>query len=407
VAHLTGGSAPAITDNAAFAADKLSQFRDNPKYFGWFNGKGLLDHLNQTPPDESDDGFPSSTWSALATSKTLGVLGLSAIKSASFAVHENHDGAMLTVHITAPESERSGLLKILALPPRDASVPPFVPADAVKFTRVRIDGKRTWEELQKMVTSLSPAGGQSLDAIIKMANMMGQQKNPGFDIRNDLIGNLNDDVITYQKPVAGDSLSEISSAPAVFLIAVSNPDTAINAIKTLVSMGNPQGSSTEPREFLGRKIHSIVLKPAPTAPGGIPEQRTLYASSGGGYVALSTDSAMVEEFLRNADGQNKALRENDGLVGAMQQVGGAGGGLFGYENQRETMRVTFKALKNTAVADAALKQFPPAFRPWLDFSLLPDFGAVSKYFYLSAFSGNANAEGLTFKYFTPRPPQLN
>jgi hypothetical protein len=71
------------------------------------------------------------------------------------------------------------------------------------------------------------------------------------------------------------------------------------------------------------------------------------------------------------------------------------------------MRVTFKALKNTAAADTTLKMFPPAFREWLDFTLLPDYDAVAKYFYLSTFAGTANADGLTFKVFTPRPPTLN
>jgi hypothetical protein len=54
-----------------------------------------------------------------------------------------------------------------------------------------------------------------------------------------------------------------------------------------------------------------------------------------------------------------------------------------------------------------MKLFPPKYREWLDFSLLPDYDAVSKYFFFSTFSGNANTEGLTFKFFTPRPPQLN
>jgi hypothetical protein len=70
------------------------------------------------------------------------------------------------------------------------------------------------------------------------------------------------------------------------------------------------------------------------------------------------------------------------------------------------MRVTFKALKNTIAADTTLKMFPPTFRAWLDFSLLPEYDTVEKYFYLSAFVGNANADGLTFKVFTPRPPTL-
>lgn len=405
-AHLTGGSAPAIGDNSIFAADKLSQFRDHPEYYGWFNGKGFFDLLTQGSAENSDDS--SSPFSSFSTARVLDTLGLTGLKSVSFAMHEAREGSMFTLHMTAPESERSGLLKILAIAPKDASVPPFVPADAVKFTRIRLDGKQTWAELQKMIAGLSPSGQAILNSIITAANSLGQQKNPGFDLRTDLFGNLNDDIITYQKSVAGDSIAELNDPPTLFLIAVSNPEATINAIKTLMSISNPQESESTPREFLGRKIYSITLKPSRRPAGAPPApSHSLYASSSGGYIALSTDSAMVEEFLRNADGQNKPLRENPALENAMEHLGGAGGGVFGYENQRETMRVTFKAVKNTLAADSTLRMFPPKVREWLDFTLLPDYETVSKYFYISTYAGSANAEGLTFKVFTPRPPQLN
>ena len=103
----------------------------------------------------------------------------------------------------------------------------------------------------------------------------------------------------------------------------------------------------------------------------------------------------------------KPLGETAGLAEAAQRVGGTGGGMFGYQNQRETMRQSFKLLKNASEANSAMKMFPPAFREWVDFALLPDYSAVQKYFYMSVFAGNANADGLTMKVFTPRPPQLN
>lgn len=403
-AHLTGGSAPAIGDNAVFIGDRLSQFRENPQYYAWFNGKGFFDLIAQATAASGGEDAPSS---GLVTAKTMGALGLTGIKSASVALRETREGATLALHLTAPESERTGLLKVFALAPKEASAPPFVPADAVKFTRLRLDGKQAWAELQKMIADFSPAGQTGLNAIISMANLQGQQKNPGFDIRNDLFGNLNDDFITYQKPVAGNSLGDLANPPTLYLIAVANPDTMINAIKTLASLSNPQDSEAKPREFLGRKIHSLALRPAAASATGAAQPRSLLISSSGGYLALSSNSAILEEFLRNADGQNKPLRENAGLNSALQHLGGAGGGLFGYENQRETMRLTFKAMQNTVAADAALKMFPPTIREWLDFSLLPDYDAVSKYFYLSTFAGSVNTEGLTFKFFTPRPPQLN
>ena len=398
-AHLTGGSVPAIADNAVFARDKLSQFREHPQYYGWFNGKGFFDLINQATSENAGDDSQSPN---LAAVKAVATLGLAGMKSASVALRETREGTLLTVHITAPESERAGLLKILALAPKDASVPPFVPADAVKFTRVRLDGKQTWAELQKMIADVSPSGQAGLDAIIKMANQVGQQKNPGFDIRNDLFGNLNDDLIIYQKPVTGNSLAELNDPPTLYLVAVANPEAMINAIKTVTAISNPRESEAPVREFLGRKIYSIGVKPGVGAAPG----RSWFASSSGGYVAFSSDSAILEEFLRNADGRNKPLREDPGLLSALQYLGGAGGGLFGYENQRETLRVAFKAMKNTVAADNTMKMFPPVVRQWLDFTLLPDFDAVSKYFYISTFVGGANSEGLTFKAFTPRPPQL-
>jgi hypothetical protein len=39
--------------------------------------------------------------------------------------------------------------------------------------------------------------------------------------------------------------------------------------------------------------------------------------------------------------------------------------------------------------------------------MLPDFDAVSKYFYFSVYSGSTTADGLSFKAFAPRPPGLN
>ena len=102
------------------------------------------------------------------------------MKSASFALRETHEGSSLTLHIAAPEAGRAGLLKIFALAPKDASVPPFVPADAVKFSRIRLDGKQTWAELQKMIAGLSPNGQASLNAVINIANSLGQAKIPAL-----------------------------------------------------------------------------------------------------------------------------------------------------------------------------------------------------------------------------------
>jgi hypothetical protein len=127
---------------------------------------------------------------------------------------------------------------------------------------------------------------------------------------------------------------------------------------------------------------------------------------------LSTEISTLEEYLRNGEKPPKPLSGTPGLVDAAQHVGGTSGGLFGYQNQRETLRYLFKTLKNQDANDNAgglgsMAALPKAVRDWLDFSLLPDYDQVSQYFYISVYAGITTADGLSFKAFAPRPPGLN
>jgi hypothetical protein len=397
-ARLTGGNLPALADDPIFQADKPALLRESPLYYGWFNAKVTFDLIAKAPEPAEDENNPFAP--KFSPAKILEATGLNGVKSASFAVRDNREGSSLVIHLTAPAATRTGLVKIIALPAKDASIPAFVPAEAVKFSRFRLDGKQTWAELQKLAAAISPQAQAGLNSAIDMANMYGQQKNPAFDIRTSLFGNLGDDIITYQKPVSGDSLVELANPPTLYLVAVSNPEEVISAIKTIGSLAAPQdAAAAEPREFLGHKIYTLALRGK--------GQKPLLIATSSGYLALSTDTGILEEYLRAADGKIKPLRDNPALANAIQQLGNTGGGIFGYENQRETMRVTFRAFKNTAANALTSKVLPVSLTEWADFSLLPDYDKVQKYFYLSVFGGNANADGQTLKIYTPRSPQLN
>ncbi len=406
VAHLSGGAAPALRDNAIFAADQLSQFRNAPLYYAWFNTKTFFDvlaHIPQEPPNPEAPSFLPS----LSPTAMLNASGLMGLKSVSLAYREAHDGSQLNLYLSAPEAARQGLLKILAAVPKDANPPVFVPASAVKFSRWRIDGQKSWAELEKMISSLSPGGLAGLNATIDAVNSLARQKDPDFDLRKNLIANLGDDFISYQKAPAGNTPEDLNHAPSLFLFGTANADQASLALKSVASLMYGQQNAPDPRDFLGRKIYTIPL-PGRRAPGAAaPVSRSLYCAASGGYVALTADVSMLEEYLRSNAGQARPLRETAGLADAAQHVGGAGSGLFGYENQRETMRTAFSLLKNPAATDTAMAAFPRSFRDWMDFSLLPDYDQVAKYFYFSVYGGTATADGLSFKVFAPRPPQMN
>jgi hypothetical protein len=411
--RLTGRALPPLSDNPVFAADKLAQFRDAPLYYGWFNGKTFFDVLAHISPPEPNPDAPSPM-PQIPWDKVLSASGLMGLKSATFAYRETHDGSQLDFSLAAPESSRQGILDMIAAAPKAANPPAFVPADAVKFWRWRVDGQKSWDTLQKMLAAISPAALSSLNSVIDIANVGAQQQDPNFDVRKNLIGNLGDDWINYEKAPTGTTLADLNNAPSIFLFAASNPDQAVLAIKSIAALSS-QADAPPARDFLGRKIYTIPLPSSRVSGTNASSPRSLYCAASGGYVALTTDDSILEAFLRSGNGQGKSLRETAGLAAAMQHVGGAGGGLFGYENQREIMRAAFALLKNQASSANSLN--PLAGLPfgaagidigdWMDFSLLPDFDTVSKYFYFSVYGGNVTTEGLSFKFFAPRPPQLN
>jgi len=408
VAHLTGSSVPALNDNAIFAADKLAQFRDLPLYFGWFNAKTFFRVLADIPQPEPNPDAPSPM-PQIPWDKTLTASGAMGLKSASFAARESHDGSEVDFFLSVPEADRTGLFKMIAAASKDASAPLFVPADAVKFWRWRVDGQKDWATLETILGNISPAALSSLNAAIVMANASAQLKDPSFDIRKNLIGNLGDDFIGYQKMPAGNSPADLNNAPSIFLFAALNPDEAILAVKNVAALMYGQ-YATEPRDFLGKKIYSIPL-PASRLPGGAtaPVARSIYLTRSSGYVAMSTDPSILENYLRNVSNPAKPLRETAGLAEAAQHIGGTSG-LFCYQNQREVMRSAFTLLKNQAASNGGLDSMaavPKGIRDWMDFSLLPDYDLVSKYFFFSIFNGSTTADGLSFKAFAPRPPQLN
>lgn len=409
-ARLTGGSNPTLSGNPIFAADRLSQFHGTPLYYGWFNSRdffNVLAHIPQAEPNpDAPSPFPAIPWT-----KILNASGLTGLKSISFACRQSPEGAKADFFISAPEADRQGLFKMISANQKDANPPSFVPADAVKFFRWRVDGRQAWATLQKMLGDISPMALASLNSFIAIANSSAQQQDPNFDLRQNLIANLGDDWMSYQKKPTGTTLAELNQPPSIFIFASPHPDQTALALKSVMGLGATAENPPPTRDFLGRKIYTIPMRPRASAGTTQATPRSLYCTASGGYVALSGNESMVEDYLRSSESHAKPLRETDGLSDAIQHVGGTGNGLFGYENQREQMRSLFAALKNdpksTPGADnPLLRLWSGSLGDWLDFSLLPDYDQVAKYFYFTVYSGKTSADGLTFEFFTPRPPQL-
>jgi hypothetical protein len=408
-ARLTGGSNPSLDDNPLFAADRLSQFHGRSLCYGWFNAGNSFDVLAHLPPPEGT----RSLMSRVPWNKILGASGLAGLKTVSFTCDQSREGMQANFFISVPDTSREGIVKMIASVPKDASPPAFVPADAVKFWRWRVDGQKSWAALEKMFGNISPLALNSLNSLLDIANSNVQRLDPNFDVRKNLIGNLGDDWMSYQKKTAGTTPADLNNAPSIFIFAASNPDQTALAIKNIMALASSQENPPQTRDFLGRKIYTIPLPSRRALATNAVASHSLYCTVSGGYIAITADVSMIEDYLRSAESRTKPLRETTGLADAVWHAGGAGKGLLGYQNQRELMRAFFTNLKNNPDTTSSTEAGPlsdvwgKGSRDWLDFSLLPEYDKVSKYFYFTVYAGSVTTDGLAFKFFAPRPPQMN
>lgn len=401
----SGASVPALADQAAFAAN--APMLREAQTFLWINMKPIMGTLAKRPaPKAEPDNLLGGGFSM---EKVLTAIGLGSVQTLAINLTQNRDGSLVHFALTVPENARRGLVSILAISPKDASPPPFVPADAVKFSRWRIDLQKGWSTVETMLTEISPAYAGFSKLILDTA---GKDKDPNFDFRKQLLGNLGDDLITYQKAPRTQTAGDLNAPPSVTLVGAKNAEQLAASLKAVASIFPPNLVKYGEREFLGRKVYSFTL---PNAGGGNAKAFN-YAASGG-YVAFSSDPATLEEYLRSGEGGGRPLREFAGLNAAGPRVGGTGNGYFSFENQKETARASFEtAKKDPKVLSSLLGggQLGPLLgggdgkgvADWFDASLLPPFDSIAKYFYFNVSGLEVAPDAITFKVFSPLPPEL-
>jgi hypothetical protein len=421
VAHLNGSSLPALADVDAYQADHQALFRDAP-FYAWVNAKSFVDLLLKEAAQKKDNPDAPNPFD-LKPEKVITALGLGSLKTVALTLQDAPEGESIQVFFAVPDSTRQGLFKILAGEPQETVAPAFVPADAVKFQRWRLDAQKSWATVQTMLSDISPQAVSALNFMLDSADANAKDKDPSFDIRKNLIGNLGNDIVSYEKAPRSGGGSD-GSGPSLFLLGSPNPEQLAASLKSILVFVEQAGSAPAERDFLGRKIYTVRVggmgMPMSGGAGGVPATSLSYAGSSR-YLAVSTDIALLEEYLRSSENPPKPLRETPGLADAMQKVTGPGTSLFGYENDTETTRAMFEQLRkqpastnngsanisvNVSTSGVGLTGPASIFKQWADFSLLPPFDAVAKYFYFSVYGGSATTTGLTLKIFDPLPPAL-
>jgi hypothetical protein len=418
--RLTGGSLPPLTEENQFNQDQARLFRKANGY-GWVNARALMEifQRNLEAQEQNREENAPDPMAQIKPAKVITATGLGGLHSAAFAYTETPGGSEITLFLGVPESERTGIFKVLTGEPKDTLPPPFVPADTVQFQRWRLDGQKAYAALEQMLQEISPQMLSGWNFMVNTANQAVQQQDPNFDLRRQLMGNIGDDLITYKKAPRSSSFEDLATQPTLFLMGARNGEQFIASLKTVMGMFL-QGTPPPTREFLGTTIHTIELPAGALSMNPGAGSSEVQVAANRGYVAFSIDDAILEEFLRSADDPVNPLRQVAGLAESTEAVSGPGTSLLSFEDQKERMRLQFDLLRQLSTNAMTELQDPMTPIPesfgvgmprnglldWFDFSLLPPFDQIEKYFYHTVYGGSGSVEGLTLKIFSPTPPEL-
>ncbi len=406
-----GGPVMSLAESTSFMPDYNRSFRDAVVY-GWLNFQPVAEAVQNSLPT-ADPGNPF----AFNPQKVFRATGISGIRTIAMASSMQTDGDHFDFSVNVPESERRGLFRLLTFEAKDSAPPAFVPQDAVNFVRYRLNMMKSWNALEAMIAEISPQVGGMMKMTLEA---VGKDKDATFDFRRMFVQNLGDDLISWRKLPRENTLESMKSQPEIVLIGSPNADQLSGALKTLVGMAPPDLTKMEEREFLGRKVWLIAIPTGMPAEGQteLPTQ-TIAFSSNSGYLAVASDVGLLEEFLRSSDGGPEPLINKTGLRFASEKTGGMNTGLYGYSNDRETMRYLYKFFTSDnagqSVGMSGLNQFLSAmganeddsdFDEWVDFSLLPPFGQIEKHFDYTVYSGSVKPDGYFLQMFAPRPRGL-
>lgn len=393
VAKLTGGSVPSVGETAEFqGSEKTAAFRGSYA-FGWVNFAAVSGVLGAG----AEMLRPQATALGIDPKKAMSAFGIDGLRSIAFSAQQSSDGSFGTFTAGIPEAKRTGIFKLLAFEAKDAAPPAFVPADAVKFQRWRLNGQKTWAALESMLSEVSPQLGGFLQMSI---SALGKDKDPNFDFKKTFVGNLGDDFVTFEKAPKGRTMAELSEPPGLTLLGSGNADQLASGFKAAAGLLPTGGEEPKEREFNGKKIFGLKM-----GTPGQPDSKLLEVAASGGFVAMGSSPAVLEEFLRSAEGGGKPLKDAPGLAEAAQKVGGMGTGLFGYQDQRETTRAMWEALRQ----GGGLGKMVPGSNPksakamdeWFDATLLPPFEQVAGHFGMTVYAGSWDTQGFNIRAFGP------
>lgn len=378
----------AVTNRSRFPAAIAQAL---PGIFGWVNFSAIRPQLDQKFAAlfallANLGGQPAQVGSAL---------GLDTLRQIAFSAGATEGAIRSRVFLDVPSADRSGIFQLLAFEPREASPPSFVPADALRFQRGRVNGARMWKTIEESLNRVSPQMSGLLRLTLETA---GQSVDERFNMTRNVTEALGDDFMTYELPAS----TNVSHGGHVTLIGSTKPAALLVGVRALLALEMIEGGEEfSERPFLGQTLHRIAIPAADGEPAHVLEMGV-----NGRYVVMADQPTLLEEMLRRTNDPASSLRAIPRVVEAARDAGGWDRGLFAYEDMAKAGAGRWEAMRVSGLESAplvvahALTLMAPAVADCLDFTRLPPFEKIARYQGVSVLTGGTDATGFRFEWLS-------
>jgi hypothetical protein len=328
--------------------------------------------------------------------KLLSNLGLDNVSGLGCSLGFGTDGSPCGKVFLKTVGLRKGVLKMLETRTEAIRAPAFVPASAYSVGVLNVDVRRAYDELVSIIYGFDPNEAMSLQKPLVEADANGE---PAVALRPDIIEHLGSEMVisqTINRPFSTD----VTPTETLIVISVSNRSALEKSLLRLMGPSDPQTA----RELLGHTIYLL-------GPTGMPFFNGSSASGRMAFTITEThlilgQASAVERAIRTLGGaESERVGSAQWFIAAKSAVPSAAG-LVCLEDEAASGELLWWMLKESAktrrasmgIGSTAAVLASAGLWQSADFNLLPEFGAVRKYFGCSAFYGVSRADGFLFEF---------
>ncbi len=297
---------------------------------------------------------------------------------------------------------KQGILRILDMSPASPVVPDFVAGDTCSLAAINLDLSAAYDEIFRIANSIEPQAAAAMGSPLTAPTPDGR---PGVDLKKDILAYLRPGLWSVDVPRkgAGADQTEILSIAAVAITDRSKLEQSLSRIH-----GQYFGSDKElKREFLGHVIYTISFGmpyEETEGPGDDTAAGEPSASMPSPTAFTVTDSHLLFGDVKLIEDAIRAMKDKTASrLPAAKWYRKAAAATASPAGSTAVMdlgaygQYLWKMVKS-ADADSQMGFVAEDFKEHADFSKLPEFDAVKKYFGIIVSQFFSQPDGFTFEY---------